>query len=81
MKITVGRFLEQGIENGTITENQRVFYYDKNNIGWVGKATYAPLYLDHVELTNHQKCGVSIRTYPYQGGCSECPFAPYNLFI
>lgn len=62
MKMTVGRFLEQGIENGTIAEDQPVFYYDKNNnIGWVGKAAYAPIYLDHVKLTNHQVVGNELR--------------------
>lgn len=62
MKMTVGRFLEQGIEDGTIAENQPVFFYGKNNnIYWVGKAAYAPYYFGHIELQSHQIVGNELR--------------------
>ena len=58
MKMTVGRFLEQNVENGTIAENQIIVLYDKNNnIGCIGKADYAPIYFDWIELQNYQYVG------------------------
>jgi hypothetical protein len=39
MKITIGNFLDKGLDNGTIKPNQIVVYYDhNNNIKWLGKA-------------------------------------------
>lgn len=62
MKSTVGRFLDESIENGTISENQTVYFYDKNNnIAWVGRAGYSPLYLDRHELENYEFVGNELR--------------------
>lgn len=46
---TVGEFLEDMIERGKIDEKQIVVIHDKNNnIMWLGKAGFAPVFMDHV---------------------------------
>lgn len=44
---TVGYYLE------TLPEDTKVEIRDKNNnVEWIGRAGYAPVYMDHIELTN-----------------------------
>ena len=46
---TVGKFLEDMIERGKIDEKQIVVIHDKNNnIMWLGKAGFAPVFMDRV---------------------------------
>lgn len=58
MKTTIGRFLECAIENGFIKPSQVVVYTDKyNNIKWIGKAEFAPLFLDWCALALYRFVG------------------------
>lgn len=57
-KDSVGQYLENAVESGEIDEKQVVAFYDKNNnIKWLGKAGFAPIYLDHVELKSKRFVG------------------------
>lgn len=58
LKDSVGKYLEDAVESGEIDEKQVVAFYDKNNnIKWLGKAGFAPIYLDHVELKSKKFVG------------------------
>lgn len=58
LKDSVGQYLENAVESGEIDEKQVVAFYDKNNnIKWLGKAGFAPIYLDHVELKSKKFVG------------------------
>ena len=58
LKDSVGKYLEDAVESGKIDEKQVVAFYDKNNnIKWLGKARFAPIYLDHVELKSKRFVG------------------------
>lgn len=58
LKDSVGQYLENAVESGEIDEKQVVAFYDKNNnIKWLGKAGFAPIYLDHVELKSKRFVG------------------------
>lgn len=58
LKDSVGQYLENAVESGEIDEKQVVVFYDKNNnIKWLGKAGFAPIYLDHVELKSKKFVG------------------------
>lgn len=58
LKDSVGQYLEKAVESGEIDEKQVVDFYDKNsNIKWLGKAVFAPIYLDHVELKSKKFVG------------------------
>ena len=58
LKDSVGQYLEDAVESGEIDEKQVVAFYDKNNnIKWLGKAGFAPIYLDHVELKSKRFVG------------------------
>ena len=58
LKDSVGQYLEKAVESGEIDEKQVVAFYDKNNnIKWIGKAGFAPIYLDHVELKSKKFVG------------------------
>ena len=58
LKDSVGKYLEDAIESGEIDEKQVVAFYDKNNnIKWLGKAGFAPIYLDNVELKSKRFVG------------------------
>ena len=58
LKDSVGQYLEKAVESGEIDEKQVVAFYDKNNnIKWLGKAGFAPIYLDHVELKSKKFVG------------------------
>lgn len=58
LKDSVGQYLEKAVESGEIDEKQVVAFYDKNNnIKWLGKAGFAPIYLDHVELKSKRFVG------------------------
>lgn len=58
LKDSVGKYLEDAVESGEIDEKQVVAFYDKNNnIKWLGKAGFAPIYLDHVELKSKRFVG------------------------
>ncbi len=62
LKDSVGQYLENAIESGEIDEKQVVAFYDKNNnIDWIGKAGYAPIYLDWVELKSKRFVGNELR--------------------
>lgn len=61
-KIRVGTFIANCIINGFIQEDQVVYYYNKNNnLEWVGKAAFAPIYLDYIELDNYKFVGCELR--------------------
>lgn len=57
---TIGTTLEKLLESGEIKDEQIVVVYDKHNcIKQLGKAAYAPIYLDwmaldHMEKVNHE---------------------------
>ena len=58
LKDSVGQYLEKAVESGEIDEKQVVAFYDKNNnIKWLGKAGFAPIYLDNVELKSKRFVG------------------------
>lgn len=58
LKDSVGQYLENAVESGEIDEKQVVAFYDKNNnIKWLGKAGFAPIYLDNVELKSKRFVG------------------------
>lgn len=58
LRDSVGQYLENAVESGEIDEKQVVVFYDKNNnIKWLGKAGFAPIYLDHVELKSKRFVG------------------------
>ena len=58
LRDSVGQYLENAVESGEIDEKQVVAFYDKNNnIKWIGKAGFAPIYLDHVELKSKKFVG------------------------
>lgn len=58
LKDSVGQYLENAVESGEIDEKQVVAFYDKNNnVKWIGKAGFAPIYLDHVELKSKKFVG------------------------
>lgn len=62
LKDSVGQYLEKAVESGEIDEKQVVAFYDKNNnIDWIGKAGYAPIYLDWVELKSKRFVGNELR--------------------
>lgn len=62
LKDSVGQYLENAVESGEIDEKQVVAFYDKNNnIKWIGKAGFAPIYLDHVELKSKKFVGNELR--------------------
>ena len=62
LKDSVGQYLEKAVESGEIDEKQIVAFYDKNNnIDWIGKAGYAPIYLDWVELKSKRFVGNELR--------------------
>lgn len=62
LKDSVGQYLENAVESGEIDEKQVVAFYDKNNnVKWLGKAGYAPIYLDHVELKSKRFVGNELR--------------------
>lgn len=62
LKDSVGQYLEKAVESGEIDEKQVVAFYDKNNnIKWLGKAGFAPIYLDHVELKSKKFVGNELR--------------------
>lgn len=62
LKDSVGQYLENAVESGEIDEKQVVAFYDKNNnIKWLGKAGFAPIYLDWVELKSKRFVGNELR--------------------
>ena len=62
MKTTVGKFLEKAMLNHTISEEQIVAYYDSNNnLKWLGKAGYYPIYLGRVPFINAFLVGNELR--------------------
>lgn len=63
-KMRIGNYLENGIENGTINADQICVYIDKNNnIKWIGKAEYAPIFLDWAALDHAETVGNELRLY------------------
>ncbi len=60
--MTIGTFLEQGVTEGMIDENQLVLYYGKNNdIEWFGRAGHTPIYLEYIELDRYEVIGNELR--------------------
>lgn len=60
--LTIGRYIENALENGEISANQVCVFYDKNNnIKWLGKAEFYPLYLDWEKLVRMEKVGNELR--------------------
>lgn len=63
-KMSIGNYLENGIEHGTINADQICVYIDKNNnIKWIGKAEYAPIFLDWAALDHAETVGNELRLY------------------
>ncbi len=62
LKDSVGQYLEKAVESGEIDEKQVVAFYDKNNnVKWIGKAGFAPIYLDRIELKSKKFVGNELR--------------------
>lgn len=62
MKATVGRQIEEMLEKGEIQANQVCVFFDKNNnINWLGKAEFAPIYLDWETLYKMEYVGNELR--------------------
>jgi hypothetical protein len=50
-KMSIGRFIEQAIENGEMQETDLIeIWNQKNNLQWRGKAGFVPIYADHMKL-------------------------------
>lgn len=70
MKITIGNFLDKGLENGTIKPNQIVAYYDhNNNLQWLGKAEFAPIFLDWAALDHYKYVENELRIWEEKRPC------------
>lgn len=64
MKITIGNFLDKGLDNGTIKPSQIVVYYDyNNNLKWLGKAEFAPIFLDWAALDHYEYVENELRVW------------------
>jgi hypothetical protein len=49
--MSIGRFIEQAIENGEMQETDLIeIWNQKNNLQWRGKAGFVPIYADHMKL-------------------------------
>ena len=73
LKDSVGQYLEKAVESGEIDEKQVVAFYDKNNnIKWLGKAGFAPIYLDHVELKSKKFVGNELHINEREVTESKC---------
>lgn len=60
--MTIGKYLEK------VNHSQVCAYYDKhNNLKWLGKAEFAPIYLDWCKLSRSEYVGQELRVY--EGGC------------
>lgn len=61
---TIGGFIDKSLENGEICNNQIIAYYDrKNNLKWLGKAEFSPIYLDWVALGHFEFVGNELRIW------------------
>lgn len=61
---TIGKEIETRLNNNEIAPEQICVYIDKNNnIQWIGKAEFAPVYLDRVNLDHIEKEGHELRYY------------------
>lgn len=59
---TVGQYITQQLDDGKIQEKQVIAFYDKNNnVKWLGKAGYYPIYLDHEPFKSVKKVKNEIR--------------------
>lgn len=59
---TVGQYITQQLDDGKIQEKQVIAFYDKNNnVKWLGKAGYYPIYLDHEPFKYAKKVKNEIR--------------------
>lgn len=59
---TVGQYITQQLDDGKIQEKQVIAFYDKNNnVKWLGKAGYYPIYLDREPFKSAKKVKNEIR--------------------
>lgn len=62
--MSIGKFIEEAINQRKIAPNQIIAYYNFNgNLDWLGKAEFAPIYLDWAEMSCFEKVGNELRIY------------------